>query len=53
MQPEANLLRCDDRIPPLYQDVSAELADAVAVSAMAQGMTAFVSASQAARTDWY
>jgi hypothetical protein len=43
LQTEANLLRCDDRIPPLYQDVAADLADAVAVSAMAQGMTSFVS----------
>ncbi|KAF2118799.1 hypothetical protein BDV96DRAFT_515622 [Lophiotrema nucula] len=39
----ANLLRCDDRIPPLYHDAPAELADAVAVSAMAQGMTSFTS----------
>ncbi|KAH7394352.1 hypothetical protein BKA66DRAFT_606552 [Pyrenochaeta sp. MPI-SDFR-AT-0127] len=37
----ANLLRCDDRVPPLYQDVPAELANVIAVSAMAQGMTSF------------
>ncbi|KAH7136014.1 hypothetical protein B0J11DRAFT_611854 [Dendryphion nanum] len=41
--PPANLLRCDDRVPPLYHDVPADLADAVAVSAMAQGMTSFTS----------
>ncbi|KAF2242846.1 hypothetical protein BU26DRAFT_510087 [Trematosphaeria pertusa] len=41
--PAANLLRCDDRIPPLFQDVPADLADAAAVSAMAQGMTSFTS----------
>ncbi|KAF2712413.1 hypothetical protein K504DRAFT_401252 [Pleomassaria siparia CBS 279.74] len=39
----ANLLRCDDRIGPLYQDVSKDLANVVAVSAMAQGMTSFTS----------
>ncbi|KAF1950531.1 hypothetical protein CC80DRAFT_598128 [Byssothecium circinans] len=39
----ANLLRCDDRIGPLYQDVPKELVDAVAVAAMAQGMTSFTS----------
>jgi hypothetical protein len=42
-QPEANLLRCDDRIPPLLQDVSADLADVAAASAMAQGMASFTS----------
>ncbi|KAF2791057.1 hypothetical protein K505DRAFT_310276 [Melanomma pulvis-pyrius CBS 109.77] len=39
--PEANLLRCDDRVGPLYQDVPADLADVVGVSAMAQGMSSF------------
>jgi hypothetical protein len=43
LQPEANLLRCVDRIPPLYQDVPTTLADAAAASALAQGMTSFVS----------
>ncbi|KAF2739910.1 alpha/beta-hydrolase [Polyplosphaeria fusca] len=42
-EPETNLLRCDDRIPPLLQDVPPELADVCAVSAMAQGMTSFTS----------
>ncbi|KAF2866641.1 hypothetical protein BDV95DRAFT_611692 [Massariosphaeria phaeospora] len=41
--PEANLLRCDDRIPPLFHDVPADMKDAVAVSAMAQGMASFTS----------
>lgn len=39
--PEANLLRCDERIGPLYQDVQPVVADSAAVSAMAQGMTSF------------
>lgn len=43
MQPEANLLRCDDRIGPLFQDVPADLADVVAVSSVAQGMSSFTS----------
>jgi hypothetical protein len=37
------LLRCDDRIPPLYADVPAGLAEVVATAAMAQGMTSFTS----------
>ncbi|KAF2260670.1 alpha/beta-hydrolase [Lojkania enalia] len=41
--PEANLLRCDDRIPPLFQDIPVSLADVAAVSAMAQGMSSFTS----------
>ncbi|KAJ4351214.1 uncharacterized protein N0V89_006553 [Didymosphaeria variabile] len=41
--PEASLLRCDDRIPPLYNDIAPAHAAVVAVSAMAQGMTAFTS----------
>ncbi|ORY05271.1 hypothetical protein BCR34DRAFT_590937 [Clohesyomyces aquaticus] len=42
--PEANLLRCDDRIRPLFHDVvPQQLADVAAVSAMAQGMTSFTS----------
>ncbi|KAH7379145.1 hypothetical protein DE146DRAFT_626061 [Phaeosphaeria sp. MPI-PUGE-AT-0046c] len=39
----ANLLRCDDRVGPLYQDVSEELQQVVADAAMAQGMTSFTS----------
>jgi hypothetical protein len=42
LQVESNLLHCDDRIPPLYQDVAKHLSEAVADSAMAQGMTSFV-----------
>lgn len=42
-QAPANLLRCDDRIPLLYQDVPKDLMDVVAVSAIAQGMTSFTS----------
>ena len=41
LQPDANLLRCDDRIPPLYADVPADHAKVVAAAAMAQGMTSF------------
>ncbi|KAF1971303.1 hypothetical protein BU23DRAFT_570077 [Bimuria novae-zelandiae CBS 107.79] len=38
----ANLLRCDDRVAPLYQDVTPEgLRDVVAVAAMAQGIASF------------
>ena len=37
--PSANLLRCDDRIPPLYQDVPGNLIKTVAVATMVQGMT--------------
>lgn len=43
LQPEENLLRCDGRVPWLYQDVAANLVEAVVASAMAQGMTSFVS----------
>ena len=35
------MLHCDDRIPPLYTDITGTLAEAVAASAMAQGMTSF------------
>ncbi|PVH96098.1 hypothetical protein DM02DRAFT_688615 [Periconia macrospinosa] len=39
--PEANLLRCDERVGPLYQDVAKDIVDVVAVSALSQGMTSF------------
>ncbi|KAF2447371.1 hypothetical protein P171DRAFT_511642 [Karstenula rhodostoma CBS 690.94] len=40
--PPANLLRCDDRVGPLYQDVTpSDLRDVVAVAAMAQGIPSF------------
>ncbi|KAF2825590.1 hypothetical protein CC86DRAFT_324076 [Ophiobolus disseminans] len=41
--PPANLLRCDERVGPLYHDAPRELADVVAISGMAQGMTSFTS----------
>jgi hypothetical protein len=38
----ANLLRCDDRIAPLYADIqNATLKEAAGVSAMAQGLVSF------------
>ncbi|KAH7130095.1 hypothetical protein B0J11DRAFT_482395 [Dendryphion nanum] len=41
--PDANVIRCDDRIPPLYPEVPLTLADAAAASTMAQGLTSFYS----------
>ncbi|ODH52292.1 hypothetical protein GX48_01610 [Paracoccidioides brasiliensis] len=41
--PEANVLRCNDLISFLYQEVRKDLADAVAASTMVQGMTVFTS----------
>ncbi|KAH3905254.1 hypothetical protein HBI56_173410 [Parastagonospora nodorum] len=41
--PLLNVLRCTDRIRPLYHDVPADLAEALAVSAMVQGKTSFES----------
>jgi len=41
IQPEANVVRCDDRIPPLYSEAPPALADSAAASTMAQGLTTF------------
>ena len=49
-QPLANLLQCDERIEPLYHDVPIEQAEAIAVSAMVQGMTSFT--SRVTRASW-
>ncbi|KAF2437255.1 alpha/beta-hydrolase [Karstenula rhodostoma CBS 690.94] len=40
---DANLVFCDDRIPPLYPEAPPALADAAAASTMAQGLTSFYS----------
>ncbi|OKL63244.1 hypothetical protein UA08_01842 [Talaromyces atroroseus] len=45
---EANLLKCDDPRPPLFNDLPSELADASAMSSMSQGMTSFTSPCPAA-----
>ncbi|KAF2687990.1 hypothetical protein K458DRAFT_475828 [Lentithecium fluviatile CBS 122367] len=50
-EPETNLLRCDDRIPPLFGDVSKDLAKVVAVSALSQVMTSFTSPCPCATWD--
>ncbi len=41
--PDANLLRCDDRISPLYHDVPSPLQQVAGAAAMAQCITAFTS----------
>jgi hypothetical protein len=42
-QPVANLIRCDDRVPPLYADAPDNLAPVLAVTAMAHGKTSWES----------
>jgi hypothetical protein len=37
------VIRCDDRIPPLYPEVPPTLASAAAASTIAQGLTSFYS----------
>ncbi|KAF1963781.1 alpha/beta-hydrolase [Byssothecium circinans] len=41
--PDANVIRCDDPIPPLYPEVPPTLASAAAASTIAQGLTSFYS----------
>lgn len=50
-QEPANLLRCDDPKPPLFNDLPSELADAAVLSCVSQCKTSFISPCPAASWD--